>query len=146
MQASADSWKREPFLEGVPLAYQANFTAQQFARLQQGLVPCEMEHKWFVYHEAPFLFLHRSWSGKPVYRVELAAEGEGARVLRAELSKAMGASEAELGQQALMLDFLVSNLLLGQAKPFPRPPGLVEPRPGVFQQHIAGTAYPERDC
>src|ERR1700757_233868 len=122
--ATSASWKCEPFLDGVPLAYHASFDAEQFAKLQQGLVPREMEDKWFVYYSAPFLYLHRSWSGKPVYRVEVGAEGAGARGVRAELSKARGASESELAHQALMLDFLISNLLLGESKPFPRPPGL----------------------
>lgn len=143
MRATASSWKREPFIQGMPLAYHTSFSAEQFARLRQGLVPREMEDRWFVYYEEPFLFLHRSWSGKPVYRVELEQQGEGARVVRAEISKAMGASETELAHQALMLDFLISNLLLGQAKPFPRPPGLRESKPGMFQHHLAGTAYPE---
>ncbi len=143
--AAATSWKREPFTEGIALAYRAEFGAVQFERLRQGLVPQQMEDKWFVYYDEPFLYWHRSWSGKPVYRVELAFADGTARVVGAQISKALGASEAELKHQALMLDFLISNLLLGQSKPFPRPPGLQEPKPGVFQHHVAGTTYPERD-
>jgi len=45
--------------------------------------------------------------------------------------------------QIRLLDFLVSNLLLGQSEPFPVPPDVTEPMPGVFQHHVSGTAYPQ---
>lgn len=67
--ASADFWKSEPFREGVPLPYQAVFSSEEFARLKTGLVPQSMEDKWFVYYEEPHLFIHRSWTGQPVYRL-----------------------------------------------------------------------------
>ncbi|HZR34637.1 MAG TPA: hypothetical protein VFA75_04630 [Nevskia sp.] len=145
MRATAGSWKREPFTEGVALAYRAEFSAAQFERLREGLVPREMEDKWFVYYDEPCLYWHRSWSGKPVYRLRFAFDGGMARVVDAQISRALGANEAELAHQAQMLDFLICNLMLGQSKPFPRPPGLNEAAPGVFQHHIAGTGYPERD-
>jgi len=145
MRATAESWKREPFTEGVALAYRAEFSAAQFERLRQGLIPREMEDKWFVYYDEPFLYWHRSWTGKPVYRVELVFDGNTAGVIDAQISKALGANATELAHQAQMLEFLIGNLMLGQSRPFPRPPGLKEPAPGVFQHHIAGTAYPERD-
>jgi hypothetical protein len=62
MQASQTSWKCEPFNEGVPIPYQAAFDSGQFARLKEGLVPQQMEDKWFIYYEEPYLFLHRSWT------------------------------------------------------------------------------------
>ena len=41
--ASAASWKHEPFTDGVPLAYQAMFDDEQFARLKTGFVPQEIK-------------------------------------------------------------------------------------------------------
>jgi hypothetical protein len=46
--------------------------------------------------------------------------------------------------QAQLLDFLVSNFLLGQSKPFPRPLNVNEPMRGVFQHLVAGTLFPEK--
>ncbi len=43
---------------------------------------------------------------------------------------------------AAMLDFLISNLLPGQRKPFPIPAG-GDSIDGIYQHHIAGTVYPE---
>jgi hypothetical protein len=158
MRATATTCKHKPFNEGVSLPYQAAFDNEQLARLKMGLVPRQMEDKWFIYYEEPHLFLHRSWTGQPVYRLTLKGVPNGAEVAEALWSKDVAdssvadafwskdvADSSELGHEyeARLLDFLVSNLLLGQAKPFPVPPGLTEPMDGVFQHHISGTGYPQ---
>jgi hypothetical protein len=144
MPASATSWKREPFKEGVPLCYRAVFDTEQFVRVKTGLIREAMEDKWFIYYEEPHLFLHRSWTGQPVYRLTLKSEPKGAEVSEALWSKDIADASA-LGPdyEVRLLDFLISNLLLGLAKPFPMPPGLTEPKHGVYQHHIAGTYYPQ---
>ena len=94
--------------------------------------------------EAPYLFFHRSWTGQPVYRLALQNTSGGASVVEASWAKALASAEnANPTYQAKLLDFLISNLLLGQSKPFPRPEGLKEPMPGMFQHHAAGTGYQE---
>lgn len=50
---------------------------------------------------------------------------------------------AALRYESQLLEFLIANLLLGQNKPFPRPEGVAEGAPGVYQHHIAGTGYAE---
>lgn len=121
MKAKADSWKREPFVAGIAVPYRASFTSPQVERLSAGLVPREMEDKWFVYYEEPFLYLHRSWTGQPVFRVKLRASADGAQVEEALASEAPNQGCVDVEYQAQLLDFLVSNLLLGQSKPFPIP-------------------------
>jgi hypothetical protein len=71
MSATPASWEHKPFKEVVPIPYQATFDAAQFARLRMGLVPQEMENKWFIYFDEPYLCVHRSWTGQPVYRLML---------------------------------------------------------------------------
>jgi len=80
MGASSSSWKRKPFEVGVPIRYRAVFSVEQFARLKIGLIPQVMEDKWFIYYEPPHLFLHRSWTGQPVYRLALQEVEGGAEV------------------------------------------------------------------
>lgn len=144
MKATSSSWKRLPFGDVVPLSYAGSFDEQQVARLKEGLVPKEMEDKWFIYYEDPHLFFHRSWTGQPVYRITLAPDGAGARVTQAHWSKDLASADhADPEYQSQLLDFLISNLMLGQAKPFPRPQGLNEPAAGVFQHHVSGTGFRE---
>ena len=144
MPASARSRKHEPFKEGVPLSYRAVFDTEQFARVKTGLIPRAMEYKWFIYYEEPHLFLHRSGTGQPVYRLMLKSVPRGAEVTEALWSKDLADSSGPgPDYEVRVIDFLISNLLLGLAKPFPMPPGLTEPMHGVYQHHIAGTYYPQ---
>jgi len=99
-----------------------------------------MEDKWFVYFDEPFLFLHRSWTGQAIYRVKLEAHAQGAIVGEAlHGPKAINDDQAEY--HAKLLDFLISNLLLKKAKPFPLPKGYDEKVEGVLQHHVSGTGY-----
>lgn len=144
MAATADSWKRVPFTTGVPLTYAPRFTSEQYGKLCEGLVPAEMEDKWFIYFDAPYLFFHRSWTGQPVYRITLSEHGGTATVTEALWASELADGKIdEASYQGRLLDFLVANLLLGQAKPFPMPTGLAEKHPGILQHHVAGTGYPQ---
>ena len=140
MAATKDSWKRIPFTKGVAIPFQATFSREDADKLREGLVPEVMEDKWFIYFEEPYLFLHRSWSGQPVYRVTLAEGGNGASVLEA-LCVAETVEETGPEYQATLLDFLINNLLLGKATLFPFPPGGWEARPGLLQHGVAGTGF-----
>ena len=82
MPATATSWKREPFTEGVPLPYRMSLDSGQFSWVKQGLIPQAMEDKWFIYYEDPHLFLHRSWTGEPVYRLTLNSVQGGAEIAK----------------------------------------------------------------
>jgi hypothetical protein len=144
MPASSASWKRIPFTDGVSIPYRAAFDADQFARLKTGLIPRVMEDKWFIYYEEPHLFLHRSWTGLPVYRLTLKNVSNGVEVTEALRSIALDdISPVNSDNEAELVDFLVSNLLLGQAKPFPVPPGLPTSPPGLVQHSFSGTGFPE---
>lgn len=140
MPASSTSWKCEPFNQGVPLPYQAIFDSGQFAQIKEGFVPKGMDDRWFIYYEEPHLFLHRSWTGIPVYRLKLEHCANGAQVTESLLSIDLAnvANQAipqeELNYLAALVDFLVSTLLLHQRKPFPpyfRPSDMSEKRSGI---------------
>jgi hypothetical protein len=95
---------REPFSSGLPIPYRENFSAAEFAKLKDGLIPRVMEDKWFIYFDEPYLFLHRSWTGKPVYRVRLSTECDAATVTEA-LCVPEGLESYEPDYQANLLDF-----------------------------------------
>jgi hypothetical protein len=58
-------------IETIRLNYSKDITAEQFENISCGLIPEEMEDKWFAYVEGHTLFLHRSWTGTCIFRVEL---------------------------------------------------------------------------
>ncbi len=142
LAASSTTLKHEPFTAGVAIPYKAVFSEEQFARLKIGLVPKQMEDKWFIYYEEPHLFFHRSWTGQPVYRLALRKTADGAEIDEALWSKVLADTPGpDPGYQVQLIDFLLSNLLLGEIKPFPLPQTISQPEPGVFQHHIAGTRF-----
>lgn len=142
MSATADRWTRVPFSAGLAIPYEDRFTEAEYKRLREGLVPREMEDKWFIYFDEPYLFFHRSWTGKSVYRLKLSADADGANVTEALCgSDVLDLTGADY--QATLVDFLVSNLLLGKAKPFPLQAGTAEPVKGTLQHSYSGTGYPQ---
>jgi hypothetical protein len=54
----------------VHLAYAECFTEDEFARIQFGLIPLEMEDRWFIYWEEPWLHVHYGWTGHELYAVK----------------------------------------------------------------------------
>lgn len=146
MIATAASWKRQPFGEVRSLPYEARFDPPACERLRAGLVPEEMEDKWFVYHEGGSLFFHASWTGQGIFRVDLADDGDGgAQVVGAFCARdVLERSAGGPDHEARVLGFLVSNLLLGRSEPYPLPPGKKPgPRASLRQHVVAGTAYAE---
>ena len=97
---------------GSAIPFQATFSRQE---LEQAARMPDPQDKWFVYLEEPHLFL-----GQPMYRVTLAAYADGASVAQA-LCVPEVLEESSVEYEAKLLDFLISNLLLGQAKSFPYP-------------------------
>lgn len=80
MIATSASWNHEPFIEGIALPLQATFDEALFDRMTHGLIPVQMEDKWFAFYEQPYLYLHRSWTGLPTYRLRFQRVGSGAKV------------------------------------------------------------------
>ena len=143
-KATRDAWKTLPASEPfVSLPLEGFFSDAQFARIRHGLIPKEMEDKWFVYFDEPWLLLHRSWTGQLVYRVRFESTDGGMRVVLAEVIDARDRYSRSSDEfEARLLDFLIRRLLLGEPVPFPIEDANPSP-PGAFQHHIAGTGGPE---
>lgn len=107
--ARPGDWQAHPFAGPTgSLAFKRRFTADQMRRLQQGLVPEQMEDKWFIVWHDDALWLHRSWTGQCIYRVCFAPDGDGFAVADVQVprdpqvaSTADGFAENMLG---VMLD------------------------------------------
>lgn len=59
------------------LKFGKSFSMAEFGRLSLGLVPEQMEDKWFIFFEEPWLFFHRSWTGDCIFQLRLRLEGDG---------------------------------------------------------------------
>jgi hypothetical protein len=81
MAAKRDDWKNTPLPEArASIECDRSFSAAEFRRIKEGLIPEEMEDKWFAFYEAPWLYLHRSWTGCCVFQVRFEPAGRRVRV------------------------------------------------------------------
>ena len=147
-RVTKDSWKTLPAPEQrEALAYDAVFTDADGELLMQGLMPLEMEDKWFIYFADGWLYLHRSWTGALIYWLKLDGGPAGVRVTEAWVNRDPEQYlETDSGYDRIMLDFLIRRLLLGQDVAFPVRSADVENAPnGVYQHNVVGRAYPEKE-
>jgi hypothetical protein len=145
-KATPMSWKTKPMPEqAAGLDYQAQFSAQEFDQISAGLIPQEMEDKWFIVLDGNTLYLYRSWSGNCIYQVEFAQEDFHYHVSQAIVNRDPGQYlETDKGYDALLLNFLIRHLLLGQDVTFPMPAKTPQELPkGALQHHVSGTACQE---
>ena len=49
-------------------------------KIKQGLIPEEMEDKWFMYYSDSCLHVHRSWTGFTIYIVRFNEQDDGGAV------------------------------------------------------------------
>ncbi len=139
--ATRDSWNNvKPMPEKrARLPYARAFDAEEHARVVRGLVPAEMEDKWFVFYEAPWLWFHRSWTGIAIYGVKLRPEGEGSVVEEACVNRATEEyRETEDAHDAAILAFLVDRLLLGRDVPFPVRADFPADKRELLIHHVVG--------
>ena len=74
--AKRDDWKAIVMPDSrSTIAFTRQYSDREFGRLSAGLIPREMEDKWFIYYEEPDLYLHRSWTGYCVYQVRFHPDG-----------------------------------------------------------------------
>ena len=128
------------------LGYARSFDRDRHARVVRGLVPREMEDKWFVFYDEPWLFFHRSWTGLCVYQVRLRAEGEGSVVEEAWVNRAPEEyRETDDAHDVAILSFLVDALLLGLVVPFPVRASVDPKKASLVMHHVVGNARSNDD-
>lgn len=67
--------------ERARLHVERHYTREQLGWLKYGILPREMEDKWFAFYEAPWLYLHRSWTGHCIFEVRLEEDATGGRIV-----------------------------------------------------------------
>lgn len=75
--ATKASWENYPMDNPKRIELELHFTDKQFSKLIKGLIPEQMEDKWFIYYEDNWLYFHRSWTGYGYYKAQLIKEQNG---------------------------------------------------------------------
>ena len=107
-------------MEAIP--YHVSFSAADYAAIRRGLVPKQMEDKWFIFCENDVLYLYRSWTGLCVYRVTLRRRDDVYEVHEACVSAdAQHYRRGTDDYEVRLVSFLIRTLLLGEVTEFPFP-------------------------
>lgn len=97
------------------IVLERTFLPQDYERIKHGLVPQEMEDKWFMYFEGEWLYIHRSWTGLCIYQVRLEPAAAGYRVAEAWVNQdPQQYRPADDNYEAQFLLWLIDCLLLGK--------------------------------
>ena len=147
MRADSDSWKHLPVPSQLePLGLDTHFTAEEFARLEEGLIPVQMEDKWFVYYADAWLRFHRTWTGAYIYGIRLEVSANGARIIDSWVNRDTSQYKlADLAYDRTLVRFLIDAFLLKKdGLSFPMPKEFSDAPPGVIQHSTIGRAFPER--
>ena len=144
--ATRDSWKILPLpTVRADLALTESVTPEEFERMKRGLIPQQMEDKWFIYFAEPWLYFHRSWTGACIYAVRFESSAAGASAVESWVNRdSTQYRETRTDYDRLLAKFLIDAFLLGKRATFPVPSSVPADAPkGVYQHHLVGRAYPE---
>lgn len=98
--------------ESEKIAFEREYSISEFERLRAGLVPGEMEDKWFIFFEDPYLYLHRSWTGFCIYRVRFDQSETRARVVEVVVNRRLDQYQYRgAGDEGEFLGILLDGLL-----------------------------------
>lgn len=87
--AIRDDWKNLYPLpaERQRLVVNRVYTPDEMAIIYRGFIPSCMDDRWFIYYEGRSLFLHRSWSGFCIFRIDFEPTLAGWSVASAWVSR-----------------------------------------------------------
>lgn len=127
--------------QSARLNVQRTYTAAEMTRIRSGLIPEEMEDKWFVYYEGDTLYLHRSWTGFCIYQARFERRGDEYALVDARVSRDPEQyTSNDDAHDAQLLLYLIDVLLLGQSAPFPSTDGADEQTAALQAWSAAGQA------
>lgn len=144
--ATSKSWKRlPPPAERAPLGFEAQFTDVEAEQITLGLVPEQMEDKWFIYFDEGWLRFHRSWTGAYIYALKLDGSSTGVRVVDSWVNRNPDQYKAsDTAYDRRLVRFLIDAFLLKRPDvSFPMPEGTSGAAPGAVQHSLVGRGYPE---
>jgi hypothetical protein len=119
--AVSSDWKAAPMPEAQTVVdLDRAFDDEEMAAIRRGLVPDQMEDKWFIYFEKDRLHFHRSWTGACIYVVQFHVDQKGYRMISAEVNRDPEQySQTSDEFDARLISYLIDVLLLRHEASYP---------------------------
>ena len=78
--ATKDNWKTIPMINPKRLDVSIVLNIEQFHKMKLGLVPNEMEDKWFAYFDKEHIHFYRSWTGYEIFKAKIITNEKGYQI------------------------------------------------------------------
>jgi hypothetical protein len=107
--------KTQGFSKPTIINTKLRLTETQYARVKHGLLPEEMEDKWFAYFTENKLCFHRSWTGAKIYETPIQIiDNDGYMITEIAVERDVDLySNADDGEDIRSFMFLLGRGLLG---------------------------------
>jgi hypothetical protein len=70
--ATRSRWKILPISNNaIKIFLKIEFDSTEFEKIKIGLIPQQMEDKWFIFFEDNWLYFHRSWTGFCLFKIKI---------------------------------------------------------------------------
>jgi ADP-ribosyl-[dinitrogen reductase] hydrolase len=142
--AQPTDWKTQSMpRETEILGFHRIFSYNEFERVRTGLVPREMEDKWFIYYENQTLNIHRSWTGYHIYKITIQQQEDNTYAVTQTI---VNRNKEQYNLQnntyeVSLLNYLIDCLLLGK-DPFPIPTDISKEESAIYKHSMVGYATP----
>jgi len=112
--AGSSDWKTIALpTKRTTIALSRSFSENEMEMIRKGLIPEEMEDKWFIYWQDNTLFFHRSWTGYCIFVVRFVPKEDSWETVEADLNRDPGQyRETSDEKDAGLIFFLIDLLLL----------------------------------
>jgi len=112
--AKKTDWKTSEFSKSININMNIKLNETHLARIRHGLLPQEMEDKWFAYFENGCINFHRSWTGAKIYEAKIQKSGSGYEITELAVERdAQLYTNTDDNNDAEALFFLIGRGLLG---------------------------------
>lgn len=109
--ATKSSWKIKALpRQRARLDLALSLTASQFETMKQGVIPQEMEDRWFIFFEDGWLNLHRSWTGFCIFRIKIERVKGNFLTTEAWVNRNKKQFECEPSEEAGMVKTIIKDL------------------------------------
>jgi len=139
--ADKNCWKNSPLPSTtIELEFKRTFTKEEIEKINKGLIPKEMEDKWFIFCEGQTINIHRSWTGIQIYKLDYESISDNEIEIKRTLVNADKEQYniADNEQETKLLNYLIDRLLLARPVKFPVLENIPTDQQSIFKHTMVG--------
>lgn len=112
-KAQKHDWETEEMpLETETFSMEIELSESEYEQLQNGIIPQEMEDKWFIYFEEDTLYIHRSWTGFCIYILEFPKDFQKSKRFSVIVNRNVKQHlETDIEKDKIMITILINQLV-----------------------------------